>query len=131
MAIKAPKLDLKKSIEKLAVLKDVFSLRNLTVSLLSALLVIGLGYLSSMVGTALQAKAYSNPMIYSTYVIITVVAYFLVITGPAFLAAFSSKKWESFAYIIFLEVLWLAIFVAVLFFTTPTTTPSFQDMITQ
>jgi len=125
MAIKFPKVNLKTTTDAL---RDVFSLRNLTVSLVSALLVIGLSYLSGTVGGILQVKAYANPIIYSVFLIVTIVLYVLVIAGPAFLAAVYTKDWPSFIYIILLEMIWLAIFIAVLFFTTPEKTPSLEDM---
>lgn len=98
---------------------NIFSLRNLTVSLLSALLVIGLSYLSGVVGQLIQPKAYSNPIIYLVYFLVTIVLYVIAITGPAFLAAVYKKDWASFMYIIILEMVWLCIFVGVLYFTTP------------
>lgn len=115
------KINAKKIQEKtLGILKEIFSLTNLTVSLFSALLVIGIGYLSGIVGQPIQLKAYSNPTIYLVFLIITLMCYFWAITGPGLLSAIYKKNWPSFVYVIVLEIVWLSIFIAVLYFTTPT-----------
>lgn len=104
------------------ILVEVFSLTNLTVSLLSALLVIGISYLSGLVSSGIQLKAYSNPIIYLIYLLVIIIAYVLAMVGPAFLTSSNKKNWPSFVYIVFLEIVWLCIFIAVLYFTTETVT---------
>ena len=117
----AQKIEIKKILEKATeVAKEAFSLTNLTVSLLSTLLVIGVSYLSGIVGQSIQLKAYSNPTIYLSFLIVTFMCYFWAITGPAFLASAYKKNWPSFVYIILLEIVWLTVFIAILYFTTPT-----------
>ena len=118
---KMPIIDLKALGEKtLTGARNIFSLRNLTVSLISALLVIGTSYLTGVVGTYIQPKAMSNQTIYIIYFIVTIIVYLIAIVGPAFLAAVYKKDWASFMYIVILGVVWLSIFIAVLYFTTPT-----------
>ena len=50
-------------------LKDIFSLQNLTVGLLSALLVIGIAYGSSFITEQIQGKFYSNPTMYTIFTV--------------------------------------------------------------
>lgn len=124
-------LKINEAVKKLNVLKDVFSLRNLTVSLVSALLVIGLCYLSSIVGTAIQLKLLANPNMYTIYLLLTIILFFVAVLGPALLAAIYTKDWASFVYIILLEIMWLSIFMAVLYFTTPDKTFDPSEMMLQ
>lgn len=111
--------------------KNFFSLRNLIVSLISALLVIGASYLSSVAGTFVQQKALASQIIFTVYLLVVIVLFFLSIAAPAFLSAVNSKDWPSFVYIIVLEIIWLSIFIAVLYFTLPTPKVPSLDMMTQ
>lgn len=110
-------------------IKAVFSLKNLTLSLLSALLVIGAGYLSGIVTHVIQTKLITNPTMYSVYFLVNILIFIIAIIGPAFLNAVYTKDWYSFLYIIILEILWLSIFLAILYFTTQA--KNFEDIITQ
>lgn len=110
------------------IIKDIFSLRNFIISLLSALLIIGISYGSGPVGTLIQKKfIYANPTIYMVYLIITIVVYLLVIISPAFLNSVYTKKWASFIYIIILQIIWLIAFIAILYVTTETKEPPTFD----
>lgn len=110
--------------------KKVFSIQNLTLSLLSVLLVIGIGYLSNFVSEIIQSKLYSAPMMSLAYSLSVTVAYLLAILGPAILYAVKTKKWESIVYIVLLEIVWFAIFIAVLYFTTPEKSYNYNDLLT-
>ncbi|NTU69582.1 hypothetical protein HGB13_01990 [bacterium] len=99
--------------------KNIFSLQNLTVSLLSALLVIGIGYGSSFVTEQIQGKFYSNPTMYTIFTVTIFAAYLWAIVGPALIYCTRTKKWNSLPYILLFEIIWFVIFITVLFFTTP------------
>lgn len=103
----------------LAELKEVFSLANLTVSLFSVLMVIGISYGSGEISKLMQNKFYSNPTMYLIFTLIVFMSYFLAILGPAIVYAVKTKKWTSIVYIVLLEIVWFSIFVGVLYYTTP------------
>ncbi len=96
----------------------VFSLPNLTISLASVLTVIFVNYVSTEISKLMEAKFYANPTMYIVFTMVVLMSYFLAILGPAIVYAIRTKKWLSLVYIPVLEIIWLAIFLAVLFFTT-------------
>jgi len=125
-------IDLNESAKKLKEgVKKFFSLKNLTTSLLGTLLVIGVSYLSGITGALVQQKALANQLIFTAYLLVVIVLFVLAIVAPALMKATYSKDWPSFVYVIILEVLWLSIFIAVLYFTLPTPKASPFDIMPQ
>jgi general stress protein CsbA len=112
-------------------LKEVFSLANLTVSLFSVLMVIGISYGSGEISKLMQNKFYSNPTMYLIFTLIVFMSYFLAILGPAIVYAVKTKKWTSIVYIILLEIVWFSIFVGVLYYTTPEKELDYSDYMLQ
>ncbi len=108
-----------------------FSLKNLTTSLLAALLVIGVGYLSGIAGTVIQQKALANQIIFTVYLLVVIIAFVLAIVAPALLKAMYTKDWPSFVYVIILEIIWLSIFILVLYLTLPTPKTSPSELMPQ
>ena len=112
-------------------LKEVFSLANLTVSLFSVLMVIGISYGSGEISKLMHSKFYSNPTMYLIFTLIIFISYFLAILGPAIVYAVKTKKWASIVYIVLLEILWFSIFVGVLYYTTPEKELDYSDYMLQ
>lgn len=96
----------------------VFSLPNLTISLASVLTVVFVNYTSTEISKLMEAKFYANPTMYVVFTMVVLMSYFLAILGPAIVYAIRTKKWLSLVYIPVLEIVWFAIFLTVLFFTT-------------
>lgn len=107
-------------------LREVFSVQNLFLSLLSAGLVLGAAYLLPEVTQILYKKSYSNQTLIMLLVyIITYVSFILAIIGPALIYGSKTKKWDSFVYIILLQIIWFSIILAVVYFRAPEQT--YQD----
>jgi len=111
-------------------LKEVFSIKNLTLSLFSTLLLIGIGYASGVASGILQEKFFTSATMYFAFIVSSAILLILSVVAIPLLNAIYTKDWASLVYIIFLEVIWLAIFILILFFTTtsqPQTLPNFES----